>query len=228
MKGVIFDFNGTMFLDSHLHEQAWFHMVRKYAAGSITDEEIFTNIHGRTNNEILRHFVSHELSADDIRKLSDEKEGLYRELCLQNEKDLVLTNGLTGILDHLKAQNLPRTIATATVKENVAFYFDVFKLDRWFDFETVTFDDGSFPGKPAPDIFLIAAKKLGLQPSECLVIEDAFSGLTAAKKAGIGKIIAIDPFGKNREAFLQNQLGSDGIIQDFTNFHDILITEPLI
>lgn len=74
------------------------------------------------------------------------------------------------------------TIATATVKENVEFYFDVFHLDQWFDFDKVTFDDGSFPGKPAPDIFLIASEKLGLRPEECLVIEDAFSGLTAAKK----------------------------------------------
>ncbi|MFP7171716.1 HAD family phosphatase [Terribacillus sp. 7520-G] len=225
MKGVIFDFNGTMFLDSHLHEQAWFHMVRKYAAGSISDEEIFKNIHGRTNSEILRHFVSKELSDDDIRELSDEKEGFYRELCLQNKKDLVLTKGLTDTLDHLKAQDIPRTIATATVKENVSFYFDVFKLDRWFDFNAVTFDDGSFPGKPAPDIFLIAAKKLGLQPSECLVVEDAFSGLTAAKEAGIGTVIAIDPFGKNHEAFKQNQLGCGGIIQDFTTFRELLLVK---
>lgn len=225
MKGVIFDFNGTMFLDSHLHEQAWFHMIRKYAAASITDEEIFTNIHGRTNSEILRHFINKELTKEDVQKLSDEKESLYRELCMQNEKDLVLTKGLAEALDHLKAQDLPRTIATATVKENVSFYFDVFNLNRWFDFETVTFDDGSFPGKPAPDIFLIAAKKLGLQPNECLVIEDAFSGLTAAKKAGIGTVIAIDPFGKNRETFEQNKLGSGGIIQDFTNFQELLLVK---
>nr|WP_318539887.1 HAD family phosphatase [Terribacillus saccharophilus] len=157
MKGIIFDFNGTMFLDSHLHEQAWFHMIRKYTEAGITDEEIFTNIHGRTNSEILRHFINKDLTKKDIQKLSDEKEGLYRDLCLKNEKELVLTKGLVETLDHLKAQGLPRTIATATVKENVAFYFEVFKLDRWFDFETVTFDDGSFPGKPAPDIFLIAA-----------------------------------------------------------------------
>ncbi|MCM3226958.1 HAD family hydrolase [Terribacillus saccharophilus] len=225
MKGIIFDFNGTMFLDSHLHEQAWFHMIRKYTAAGITDEEIFTNIHGRTNSEILRHFINKDLTKKDIQKLSDEKEGLYRDLCLKNEKELVLTKGLVETLDHLKAQGLPRTIATATVKENVAFYFEVFKLDRWFDFETVTFDDGSFPGKPAPDIFLIAAKKLGLQPNECLVIEDAFSGLTAAKKAGIGTIIAIDPFGKNYEAFEQNELGAGGIIQDFTTFQELLLVK---
>ncbi len=56
----------------------------------------------------------------------------------------------------------------------------------------------TFPGKPQPDIFLKAADKLGLAPADCLVIEDAYSGLLAAKRAGIGTIIAIDPFGKNK------------------------------
>lgn len=222
MKAIIFDFNGTMFQDSHLHEQAWFYMVKKYSPKSISDEDILINIHGRTNNEILTYFISKDLTEDDISKMSYEKEAYYRELCLKNREELTLTNGLMEVLNRLKASKIPITIATATVKENVEFYFDVFQLDRWFDFNNVTFDDGSFPGKPEPDIFIIAANKLGFAPSECLVIEDAFSGLTAAKKAGIGKIIAIDPFGKNRSLFEEKQLGRDGIITDFTTFFEVV------
>ncbi|MBF5066567.1 HAD family hydrolase, partial [Salmonella enterica subsp. enterica serovar Istanbul] len=92
------------------------------------------------------------------------------------------------------------------VKENVAFYFDIFDLARWFDWDKIVYDDGSFPGKPQPDIFLKAADKLSLAPADCLVIEDAYSGLLAAKRAGIGTIIAIDPFGKNKTVFEQAQL----------------------
>ncbi|PJN90397.1 HAD family hydrolase [Bacillus sp. mrc49] len=221
MKGIIFDFNGTMFLDSHIHEEAWFYMVKKYSPKAISDTEILLNIHGRTNKEILTHFISKELTNAQIEKMSFEKEAYYRELCLKNKDELKLTNGLVDMLNQLKASGMPITIATATVKENVQFYFDIFQLDQWFDFDKVTFDDGSFPGKPEPDIFIIAAKKLGLLPIECLVIEDAFSGLTAAKKAGIGKIIAIDPFGKNRSLFEEKHLGSDGIITDFTKFFEV-------
>jgi len=222
MKAIIFDFNGTMFQDSHLHEQAWFHMVKKYSTKSISNEDILINIHGRTNKEILTYFVSKDLTKDEISRMSYEKEAYYRELCLKNKHELKLTTGLIDVLNHLRESEIPITIATATVKENVEFYFEAFQLKKWFDFEKVTYDDGTFPGKPEPDIFIIAARKLGFSPSECLVIEDAYSGLTAAKKAGIGKIIAIDPYGKNRSLFEEDDLGKDGIITDFTTFFDVI------
>ena len=101
------------------------------------------------------------------------------------------------------------------------FYFDIFKLGNWFDINKVVYDNGTFPGKPAPDIFLIASSKLGLDPSECLVVEDAFSGIKAARKANIGKIMAIDPFGKNAELFAENNMCKDCLIKDFTNFFEV-------
>ncbi len=222
MKGIIFDFNGTMFQDSHLHEAAWVHMVKKYSNGELSDHDILVNIHGRTNKEILNYFISDSLTEEEIDKLSFEKEAYYRELCLERTEELKLTEGLVDVLDNLKEKNIPMTIATATVKENVDFYFEVFKLGKWFNIDKVVFDNGTFPGKPAPDIFLIASSKLNLNPSECLVIEDAYSGILAAKKAKIGKIIAIDPFSKNIDLFTKNNMCDDGLIKDFTNFFDVV------
>ena len=221
MKGIIFDFNGTMFQDSHLHEEAWVYMVNKYSNGSLREEDILLNLHGRTNKEILNFFISDSLSDEEINKLSFEKEAYYRELCLKDSKNLKLTNGLTDVLDALKSQNIPITIATATVKENLEFYFDVFELGKWFDFENLVYDNGTFPGKPSPDIFLIASQKLNLKPENCLVVEDAYSGILAAQKAHIGKIIAIDPFGKNFDLFSKNNMCKDGLIKDFTNFFEV-------
>lgn len=221
MKGIIFDFNGTMFQDSHLHEAAWLHMVKKYSKGELSDHDISVNLHGRTNKEILNFFVSDSLTEEEIDRLSFEKEAYYRELCLKKPEELKLTKGLISVLDSLKEKNIPMTIATATVKENVDFYFQVFKLDRWFNIEKVVYDNGTFPGKPAPDIFLIASSKLKLEPRECLVVEDAYSGILAAKKANIGKIIAIDPFNKNVELFTKNNLCDDGLIKDFTEFFKV-------
>lgn len=168
MKGIIFDFNGTMFLDSHLHEAAWLHMIHDHTKDGLSDEDILKNIHGRTNTEILKHFISEHLTASEIAVLSEEKESYYRMLCLQNENDLQLTKGLEATLDQLTDQQIPLTIATATVKENVAFYFDIFDLARWFDWDKIVYDDGSFPGKPQPDIFLKAADKLSLAPADWL------------------------------------------------------------
>ena len=186
LNGIIFDFNGTMFQDSHLHEQAWIDMIQKYSPGNgLTETEILTNVHGRTNDKILRHFVSPDLTDEEVQKLSLEKEEHYRRLCLNKPEQLVLTDGLTEVLDDLKERKLPLTIATATIKENVDFYFDTFALDRWFDPDKVVFDDGSFPGKPEPDIFLHGAKQFGADPANTLVIEDSVHGIAGARAAGM-------------------------------------------
>ena len=58
MKGIIFDFNGTMFQDSHLLEEACVYMVNKYSNGSLREEDILLNLHGRTYKEILNFFIS--------------------------------------------------------------------------------------------------------------------------------------------------------------------------
>ena len=81
MKGIIFDFNGTMFQDSHLHEAAWVHMVKKYSKGELTEHDISVNLHGRTNKEILNFFVSDSLTDEEIEKLSYEKEAFACFLC---------------------------------------------------------------------------------------------------------------------------------------------------
>lgn len=63
-------------------------------------------------------------------------------------------------------------------------------------------DDGGFAGKPAPDIYLLAAKKLNVDPKDCLVIEDSKSGIESAFAAGIGKTIALGPKHKHKELSL--------------------------
>ena len=117
------------------------------------------------------------------------------------------------MLDYLKSQNIPMTIATMAGWENVGFYIEEFKLDKWFDVDKIVYSNGKIPGKPAPDIFKIAADKIGLNPKDCVVVEDAIAGINAAKSAGIGKIIAIaslEPI-----EFYQNIDGVSSIIKSF-------------
>ncbi len=96
------------------------------------------------------------------------------------------------MLDLLKAGGIPRAIATASGLDNVKFYIRHLALDKWFKKSNIVYDDGSFPGKPAPDIYLKAAGKLALAPSDCVVIEDSYAGLVSARRAGIGKIVAVE------------------------------------
>lgn len=218
MTGIIFDFNGTMFMDSDLHEAAWLQLIQKYSDSKVTEEDILKNLHGKTNDVVLRNFISKNLTDEEIQRLSDEKEAYYRDSVLNSSAHKEFTKGLKEVLDYLKKKNSPMTIASASPKINMDFYFDYLDLGIWFDYEKIVYHDGSFPGKPAPDIFLIAAKKIGVAPKNCLVIEDSYSGLQAAHSAGIGTIVAIDPDGKNRGIFESEGLASDGVIEDFTTF----------
>jgi len=85
-------------------------------------------------------------------------------------------------------------------------------LDRWFDVGLIVYDDGSRPGKPAPDIYLQAARNLGLAPAQCVVVEDSRSGIEAAHAAGIGYIVAVRPIDEYDE--LARQAGVAHVIEN--------------
>lgn len=218
MKGIIFDFNGTMFQDSALHEQAYTFIVNKYISQEAIPKEKFHQIHGGTNEKILPFLFEEKLSEEKLQRIAQEKENYYRSL-IEKQNSYSLTSGLEEVLNRLKINKVPMTIATGSPKENLDFYFKIFSLDRWFDRRKVVFDDGSFEGKPAPDIFLKAAGKLNLAPKECMVIEDSYLGLKAANKADIGKIIAIDPEGKNKDLFGKQEIRINRVITDFVDFY---------
>jgi beta-phosphoglucomutase-like phosphatase (HAD superfamily) len=110
---------------------------------------------------------------------------------------------------------IPMTIATATTKENVVFYFEQFQLEQWFHYPQVIYDDGTFPGKPAPDIFIKAADALGVPLESCMVFEDSYSGIIAASKAGIGSVVAIDNTGKLKEILDDSIFPITATISDF-------------
>lgn len=203
-----------MVFDSHLHEHAWVDMIQKYNEEA-TEEEIIHYIHGRTNDQIIPHFMG-EFSAEELAKLSDEKELFYQKLVAQEEIDYV--EGTTDLLDALLEREIPFTIATASPAINVDFYFDYFNLGNWFEREKIVHDDGSFPGKPAPAIYKKAADKLGFQPSECMVIEDALTGIEAANRAGIGKVIAMIYSEDQRQGIENSDLKVDASIENFNDF----------
>ncbi len=216
MKGIIFDFNGTLFWDSQLHYDAWRDFSKKLRGYSFTDEEMRNKMFGHTNEDIIAYAIGKKPSKEMVEKYAKEKERLYREQCLKSPETFKLAHGAVELLDYLKNNNIPRTIATMSEWDNVKFYIDNFHLGKWFDVEKIVYSDGTIPGKPAPDIFEIAAKNIGLNPKDCIVIEDAIAGINSAKSAGIGKIIAIaslEPI-----EYYENISGLSGIIKDFNEF----------
>ena len=189
-KAVIFDFNGTLFADSDKHREGWKRFLAKYGL-DVDDEELRTHYLGRTNPYILKRVFGEDLAPELIAERTLEKEATYRQCCMEDPASFHLIAGAVTFLDYLKENGVDFTIATGSEYSNVDFYFDKFELGRWFDRSRVVLDDGSFPGKPAPDGYLRAAKVLGRDPADCIVFEDSISGVRAAHAAGIGQTVAI-------------------------------------
>jgi len=193
IKGVIFDFNGTMFLDSPLHERAWIEMAAKIRHKPLGVEEFYQNLQGRTNLQIITYLLGRQPSEAELQKITEDKELLYRTRCAAPDGLHSLAPGVEDFLNQLKPSGIPFTIATGSYLPNVEFYFSHLGLGKWFDINNVVYDDGTYPGKPSPDIFLIAASKLNLDPADCLVFEDSYAGIRSAVAAGIGRIITVEP-----------------------------------
>ncbi len=190
-KGIIFDFNGTLLFDSEKHLEAWREYSRQLRGKAFTDEEMRDYMFGRTNEDIIAYAIGRKPEPELVKKLGLEKEAVYRDMCRNDRENFKLAPHAEELLDYLCENRIPHTIATMSGIENVEFYIEEFKLERWFDIDKIVYADGKIPGKPAPDIYQIAAKNLNLAPEDCIVVEDAVSGINAAYNAGIGKIIAI-------------------------------------
>ena len=219
MKNVIFDFNGTMFLDKDFHKAAWL----RYSAelGHPATEEIFyQHMWGPTNDDIFTWMFGRKLPRDESDRLGEGKERIYRELCEAFPGGVRLADGLPEALDAMKAMGVRMNIATASAASNVEYYIPKFRLDHWFDCSKIVFDDGTVPQKPDPALYRLAAERLGLQPKECVIVEDSMTGYQAAAAAGAGEIVMMDTtMGPEAAAALA---GVTRVIHDFWGFERYL------
>lgn len=190
-QGIVFDFNGVLFSDSDLQEAAWQVIAKRLRGREMTAEEFALHMHGRANAYVLSYLAGRDIAGGELVEWVEAKESLFRDLCLRTPNRLVLSAGAQDLLEWLKVSGIPRTIATSSGITNVEFYVGHLHIDRWFEVGKIIYDDGVRPGKPAPDMYLAAARNLGLDPVRCVVAEDAVSGVMAAQAAKIGYIVGI-------------------------------------
>ena len=103
---------------------------------------------------------------------------------------------MPALLDALREKGAPMAIGTSVGLSNIEFYFEHLGLGRWFTMETVAYDHGAWPGKPEPDVFLEAARRIGCRAEDCIGFEDSYSGITALKRAGVKRIYCVDGDGE--------------------------------
>lgn len=212
MKGLIFDFNGTLYRDSEKHEKAWQLFASKHLSRPISATEFQEYVHGRTNQEAIEFIFKKKFSVSEANEVAAEKEQIYRQLCLDDQEGLHLIEGATELLDNASRQQRSMTIATAAGKENLDFYFSLFNLAKWFDYEKIIYDNGQIKSKPSPDYYLQASRILEKNPQDCIVFEDSLSGILAARNAGIGSVVAIAT--NHNNAALAHE-GVDLVVDDY-------------
>ena len=212
MKGVIFDWDGVVIDSSAQHERSWELLAEEIQKPLPADH--FKEGFGKKNQEIIPGLLRWSEDPEEIRKLGERKEELYRELV--REQGVAVLPGARELLEALKNASIPRSVGSSTPRSNLDSIFAATGLDRLFD--AVVCGDDVANGKPAPDVFLLAAKRLGLAPADCLVIEDAHVGIEAAHRAGM-KVLAVATTNALGELALADAAVTSlaGILPDFLN-----------
>ena len=183
-RAVIFDLDGTILDNNSWHLKAWKQYLSRIGR-DMTDEEFNEKLNGRTNKDVVRYLYGSDVSEEEIRKHTMNKEALYRELYLPDIKPVV---GIIELFELLQQNNIPMGIATSGVQVNIDFMFEHVPIKKHF--KAVVNSSHITNGKPHPEIFLKTASMLEVPAEKCLVFEDAVVGINSAGAAGM-KIIAI-------------------------------------
>lgn len=212
MKAVIFDFNGTLFFDSCFHIEAWSRIYREINNGA--DRELDPSNFCGQNNDTFIQTIAPNMTKEERQEVSVRKEAYYRDICRRNPEKLHLTAGAEALFSELEKRKIPFILATASITDNVEFYFQTFRLGQWFEREMCIYDDGTYANKG--EMHLEAAKRLGTIFSECIVIEDSVGSICYAKENGAGKVIGIGSKPIHPELI---RAGATHCICDFTEFN---------
>lgn len=182
IKAMIFDMDGTVINSNKLDYEAWREVFEDYGI-SLKYEE-YIKLLGATSEEIIQKYL--DIGMDEMKRLMDKREMLFRESVEKN--GIKVMPHIKNILDQVRKANIKLALATGAKREKLDFMLEKTGLEGYFDAE-VTSDDVE-KGKPNPETFLQAVKKLNVQPEEVLVWEDAEKGVEAAKNGNL-KCIAI-------------------------------------
>lgn len=181
---LIFDMNGTMIDDMPVHAHSWTELLRDNGV-PMTLKEYWKLEPGGTAQEVVRGFLGDSLPEAQVDCLVEQKEFLYRTLY---RKKLRLLPGLKKLLKEAGKAGVPVAIATAAGRRNIDFVVDTLQIRD--QFQAMVGAEDVQHGKPAPDLYLLAAEKLGVDPARCIVFEDSQAGFEGAKRAGM-PVIAI-------------------------------------
>ena len=181
-KAFLFDLNGTMIDDMPYHIKAW-HQILNDLGADISMERMREECYGK-NHELLERIFPGRFSNEEKNRMSFEKEKQYQEAF---KPHLQLVPGLEDFLGAAHQAGIKMAIGSAAIMFNIDFVLDNLGIRKYFD--ALISADEVHHSKPHPDTYLLCAEKLGMQPKDCIVFEDAPKGVEAALNAGMRSVV---------------------------------------
>ena len=183
LEAVLWDMDGVIADTADYHYQAWKDVFGE--RGVTFSKADFMRHFGRRHDTIVKFALGDSLSREEAIALSSKKQAIYRQRIAEN---IIPLPGAIALIKSLKKHGVKSAIGSSAVPENIDIIIRGLGIEN--DFQAIAWGTEVAEGKPSPEIFLLAAKKLGVPAGNCVVIEDAIAGVTAAKRAGM-KCIAV-------------------------------------
>ena len=186
LKGAIFDMDGLMIDTEKLYLKFWI-LAAKDFGYDMTPEHVYSmrSMARKFSIPLLKGIFGEDCPTEDIRAHRTELMGEYIK-----EHGLEVKKGLFTLLDYLRGRGIKMAVATATPRVRTVEYLKNIGAKDYFS--AVICGDMIETGKPAPDIYLTAARELGLPPEECAAFEDSPNGIKAAHAAGCHAVMIPD------------------------------------
>lgn len=184
-KAALFDMDGTLVDNTLAHMRAFEIFCARY--GVTGWKEKLSQAFGMGNDDIMRLIMPAELIRErSLASLAEEKEAIYREIYAPEIRPV---KGLVPLLESLRAAGVRCAVGSSGCRANVDFVLEKCRIGEFFDVRIS--GDRVTRCKPDPEIYLTAAAALGVAPADCVVFEDAKAGIESARRAGVGRVVAL-------------------------------------
>lgn len=190
IKGIIFDLDGVLVSTDEMHYEAWKRLAKELGIHGFTreDNQRQRGVSRMASLEIVLEKSERIYTQEEKVQLAEKKNGFYLQLLESMDESAVLKD-VKKVLEYLKEKGL--LLAVGSASKNAPAILEKTGLLPYMDKVSCGLD--TTKSKPDPEVFLVAAKKLGLTPQECLVVEDSAAGIEAAKAGGMCSL-GVGPF----------------------------------
>jgi HAD superfamily hydrolase (TIGR01509 family) len=192
-KAVLWDMDGTLINSEELHWLAWRETMTK--EGLVITRDQFLSTFGQRNDSIIPAWLGSAATAERIERIGETKENVYRDLVRQ--VGIAFEPGVATWLHRLQQHGWQQAIASAAPRANIDAILE--SLSEKHIFQAIVSAEDVHRGKPDPEVYLLAATRVGVPADRCIVVEDAVAGIEGARRAGM-RSVGVSHNGKDLHA----------------------------